>query len=94
MPVNIFNYWVDNAINSLEFLLRFLPEMKQSDYSLLQMIGQIFPTFRGIVAWTNFWFPIDTLFLIIGLQLGFYAAVYTYSFYRYVLRTATGGLVK
>ena len=63
------------------------PRMTPADNNVVAIMRQVFPAVHQLVAWTNFVFPIDTLFQIIALRIAWYGIVLGYVTIHKILAT-------
>ena len=49
--------------NTLVFFISQFPDMTVQDIENISKFKQTFGTFRDMIAWANWWFPVDTLFI-------------------------------
>jgi hypothetical protein len=61
--------------NALLFFISLFPNMGVQDFENINKFNQMFGSLRDIVAWANWWFPVDTLFLVISINVSFYVLI-------------------
>lgn len=76
-------------LNIFLFFINLLPAMSVQDLEAATTIINVGQTARNSVAWVNFFFPVDTLFLVLYLTVSLHATILLINIWRYVLNAVT-----
>ena len=71
------------------YFIGLFPVMSVGDIEAVQYINGTFSSFRTLVAWANWWFPIDTIFFIISITIGLYVALFTIRVFRWIINAVS-----
>lgn len=68
-----------------EFFISLFPDMGVTDIETMNRIHSSFSDIRMIIAWANWWFPVDTMFFVLSSMIGLYILIYGLSLGRWII---------
>jgi len=90
----IFNALVTFAYSVASFIIGLAPNVSASDTNNINTMHTMFAQARALFNWVNFFFPIDTLFLIIGLIITIQLVSFISRLARWIASILTVGVIK
>jgi len=90
----IYNALISFIYSVAEYIVNLTPDMQSADFANVAIMQNMFAQARGMFNWINFFFPIDTLFVIIGLFLTIELISFASKAARWIASILTAGIVK
>lgn len=88
---------LESVVNAILVVVTWIvglaPDITAQDATNINTIHTIIAQARGYFNWVNFFFPIDTLFLIIGLFILVEFVSFVYKLTRWIGSILTAGLL-
>jgi hypothetical protein len=90
----IFTAIINFFLSIVNYLISWFPSVTSNDTLAISNINNAFSTFRGYVASANWWFPIDDLFITVGIVIAVSVVVFCFQLVKWLAANLSGGIVK